>query len=148
MTLRTLSLLEARVLGVLVEKQHTVADSYPLSLNALLMGCNQKTARDPGINASESELLVAVDALNALSLGVEVSGSRVSRYEHNVNRVLGRPGISPRAARVTVCDGTGLRTVEVDKRSEPATWRALKKRPETVRFLPHDAPEPMPGTDA
>jgi uncharacterized protein len=91
MTLRTLSLLEARVLGVLVEKQHTVADSYPLSLNALLMGCNQKTARDPVINATESDLLVAVDALKALSLVVEVSGSRVSRYEHNLRRVLAVP---------------------------------------------------------
>ena len=47
------------MLGVLVEKQHTVADSYPLSLNALLMGCNQKTARDPVINATEAEVLVA-----------------------------------------------------------------------------------------
>ena len=94
MTLRALSLLETRVLGVLVEKQHTVADSYPLSLNALLLGCNQKTARDPVINASEPELLVAVDALKALSLVVEVSGSRVSRYEHNVKRVLGVPGQS------------------------------------------------------
>jgi uncharacterized protein YceH (UPF0502 family) len=42
-----LSLLETRVLGVLVEKQHTVADSYPLTLNALVSGCNQKTSRDP-----------------------------------------------------------------------------------------------------
>ena len=91
MTLRTLSPLEARVLGVLVEKQHTVADSYPLSLNALLMGCNQKTARDPVINATEAELLVALDALKTLSLVVEVSGSRVSRYEHNVRRVIGVP---------------------------------------------------------
>ena len=91
MTLRTLSPLEARVLGVLVEKQHTVADSYPLSLNTLLLGCNQKTARDPVINATEAELLVAVDALKALSLVVEVSGSRVSRYEHNFKRVLGVP---------------------------------------------------------
>ncbi len=79
------------MLGVLVEKQHTVADSYPLSLNALLMGCNQKTARDPVINATEAELLVALDALKALSLVVEVSGSRVSRYEHNLKRVLGVP---------------------------------------------------------
>ncbi len=91
MTLRTLSPLEARVLGVLVEKQHTVADSYPLSLNALVMGCNQKTARDPVIAATEAEVLVAVDALKALSLVVEVSGSRVSRYEHNAKRVLGVP---------------------------------------------------------
>lgn len=92
--LRTLSLLEARVLGVLVEKQHTVADSYPLSLNALVMGCNQKTARDPVINATESEVLATVDALKALSLVVEVSGSRVSRYEHNLKRVLAVPSQS------------------------------------------------------
>ena len=45
--MRPLSLLEARVLGVLVEKAHTVPDSYPLSLNSLTLGCNQKTARDP-----------------------------------------------------------------------------------------------------
>jgi len=94
MTLRALSPLEARVLGVLVEKQHTVADSYPLSLNALVLGCNQKTARDPVINATEAEVLVALDALNALSLVVEVSGSRVSRYEHNIRRVLGVPSQS------------------------------------------------------
>jgi uncharacterized protein YceH (UPF0502 family) len=94
MTLRTLSLLEARVLGVLVEKQHTVADSYPLSLNALLMGCNQKTAREPVIAATEEEVLVVLDALKALSLVVEVSGSRVSRYEHNLKRVLAVPSQS------------------------------------------------------
>jgi uncharacterized protein YceH (UPF0502 family) len=45
--MRPLSLLETRVLGVLVEKSLTVPDSYPLSLNALTLGCNQKTARDP-----------------------------------------------------------------------------------------------------
>jgi len=94
MSLRALSLLEARVLGVLVEKQHTVSDSYPLSLNALLMGCNQKTAREPVINATEAEVLVALDALKALSLVVEVSGSRVSRYEHNMKRVLAVPSQS------------------------------------------------------
>jgi uncharacterized protein YceH (UPF0502 family) len=91
MSLRALSPLEARVIGVLVEKQHTVADSYPLSLNALVLGCNQKTARDPVINATEGEVLVALDALKTLSLVVEVSGSRVSRYEHNMKRVLGVP---------------------------------------------------------
>ena len=50
--MRALSPLEARVLGVLVEKQHTVPDSYPLSLNTLVLGCNQKTARAPVIEAS------------------------------------------------------------------------------------------------
>jgi hypothetical protein len=91
---RALSLLECRVLGVLVEKERTVADSYPLSLNALVLGCNQKTARDPVLNASESEVLAAVDDLKALSLVVEVSGSRVARYEHNLQRVLHVPSQS------------------------------------------------------
>ena len=86
--------LELRALGVLVEKQHTVADSYPLSLNTLLLGCNQKTAREPLMNASESELLAAVEELKALGLAIESSGSRVLRYEHNLPRVLRVPGQS------------------------------------------------------
>ena len=92
--MRELSLLEARVLGVLIEKAHTVPDSYPLSLNSLLAGCNQKTARDPILNATEAEVQVAVDALKSLSLAFESSGSRVSRYEHNMGRALGLPSQS------------------------------------------------------
>ncbi|MEP7301352.1 MAG: YceH family protein [Caldimonas sp.] len=92
--MRTLSLLEARVLGVMVEKAHTVPDSYPLSLNALTLGCNQKTARDPVLAASEGEVQAAVDALKLLSLAFESSGSRVSRYEHNVGRALALPSQS------------------------------------------------------
>ncbi len=90
--LRALTPLEARVLGVLVEKQATVPDTYPLSLNSLVAGCNQKTARDPVIAASEADVLVAVDALKSLSLLVESSGSRVARYEHNAQRGYGLPG--------------------------------------------------------
>jgi uncharacterized protein YceH (UPF0502 family) len=92
--MRPLSLLEARVLGVLVEKSHTVPDSYPLSLNALTLGCNQKTAREPVIAASEGEVQEAVDALRALSLTFESSGSRVTRFEHNVARALALPSQS------------------------------------------------------
>jgi uncharacterized protein YceH (UPF0502 family) len=92
--MRALSLLECRVLGVLVEKERTVADSYPLSLNALVLGCNQKTARDPVLNASDAEVLSAIDDLKALALVVEVSGSRVARYEHNLQRVLKVPSQS------------------------------------------------------
>ena len=94
MSMRPLSLLEARVLGVLVEKSLTVPDSYPLSLNALTLGCNQKTARDPVLAASDAEVQGAVDALKGLSLAFESSGSRVSRYEHNMGRVLGLPSQS------------------------------------------------------
>ena len=92
--LRILTPLEARVLGVLVEKQHTVPDTYPLSLNSLVSGCNQKTARSPVIEATEAEVLTAVDSLKALSLVFEGSGSRVVRFEHNLGRRLGVPGQS------------------------------------------------------
>jgi uncharacterized protein YceH (UPF0502 family) len=92
--LRTLTPLEARVLGVLIEKQHTVPDTYPLSLNALVAGCNQKTARAPVIEASDAEVLTAVDGLKGLSLVFEGSGSRVVRFEHNAGRVLGVPSQS------------------------------------------------------
>lgn len=90
--MRSLTPLEARVLGVLVEKQHTVPDTYPLSLNALVAGCNQKTARAPVIEATDAEVLTAVDGLKSLSLVFEGSGSRVVKFEHNMGRVLGIPG--------------------------------------------------------
>ena len=89
--LPALSLLEARVLGVLVEKQHTVPDTYPLTLNALVAGCNQKTSRNPILEASDAEAQAALDHLKSLSLVVESSGGRVMRYAHNAGRVLGLP---------------------------------------------------------
>jgi uncharacterized protein YceH (UPF0502 family) len=89
---RSLTALEARVLGVLVEKQATVPDSYPLSLNTLVLGCNQKTARHPVLNASEADVLQAIEGLRELTLVNEVSGARVVRYEHNAPRGLGVPG--------------------------------------------------------
>ncbi|MDR6206558.1 MAG: YceH family protein [Paraburkholderia graminis] len=93
-SIRALTQLEGRVLGVLVEKQHTVPDSYPLSLNALTLGCNQKTGRSPVMNATEAEVLTALDGLKRLSLVMEGSSSRVPRFEHNMNRVLGLPSQS------------------------------------------------------
>jgi uncharacterized protein len=92
--MRHLTPLEARVLGVLVEKQHTVPDTYPLSINSLTAGCNQKTARSPVIEATEAEVLTAVDGLKSLSLVFEGSGSRVVKFEHNAGRVLGVPSQS------------------------------------------------------
>ncbi len=93
-TLSILSLLETRVLGVLAEKQRTVPDTYPLTLNALVSGCNQKTSRDPIIEATESEVQAAVDSLKFLSLMIESSGGRVARYAHNIERVLRIPAQS------------------------------------------------------
>jgi hypothetical protein len=87
-----LSPLQARVLGVLVEKQRAVPDTYPLSLNALTAGCNQKSSRDPVIEATEAEVQAVVDELRQGSLVIESSGGRVMRYAHNLERVLGLAG--------------------------------------------------------
>jgi uncharacterized protein YceH (UPF0502 family) len=86
--LPALSLLETRVLGTLAEKQRTVPDSYPLTLNALVSGCNQKTSRDPVMEATEAEVQAAIDSLKRYSLVVESSGGRVARHAHNLERAL------------------------------------------------------------
>ena len=89
-----LSLLETRVLGTLFEKQHTVPDSYPLTLNALVSGCNQKTSRAPVMEATEADVQAGIDSLKRLNLAVETSGGRVARYSHNLERVLQVPAQS------------------------------------------------------
>ncbi|HET7595621.1 MAG TPA: DUF480 domain-containing protein, partial [Burkholderiales bacterium] len=66
-----LTFLETRVLGVLAEKERTVPDTYPLTLNALVAGCNQKTSRDPVISATETEVQAALDSLRVKSLVIE-----------------------------------------------------------------------------
>jgi uncharacterized protein len=97
---RPLSLIETRVLGTLYEKERTVPDSYPLTLNALVSGCNQKTSRSPVMEATEAEVQAALDSLKALNLVMETSGGRVSRYSQNLERVLQVPSQS--AAILTV----------------------------------------------
>ncbi|MGE0310961.1 MAG: YceH family protein [Lautropia sp.] len=84
--------LQARVVAVLYEKQHTVPDTYPMSLNALRAGVNQKTSRDPLMSATEAEIAEAIDELRGLSLVIESSGSRTMRYEQNIRRVVDMPG--------------------------------------------------------
>jgi uncharacterized protein YceH (UPF0502 family) len=82
-----LSPAEARVLAVLVEKQRTVPDTYPLSLNALVAGCNQKTSRNPMMELGEAEVRAALERLKAQTLVIESSGGRVMRYAHNMEKV-------------------------------------------------------------
>ena len=107
--LPTLSLLETRVLGTLVEKQHTVPDTYPLTLNALVAGCNQKSSRSPVIEATQAEVQAALDSLKRANLVIETSGGRVARYSHNFERVLQVP--SQAAALLTVLMLRGPQTV-------------------------------------
>ena len=81
--------IEARVLATLMEKARTVPDSYPLTLNSLLLGCNQKTSRDPLMELEETQVASALDHLKAMQLVRESSGGRSTRYEHQAQRGLG-----------------------------------------------------------
>ena len=80
-----------RVLGTLMEKARTVPDSYPLTMNSLVAGCNQKSSREPLMNVSDAQAQEALDALKLLTLVFQTSGSRVPRWEHNFQRGVGVP---------------------------------------------------------
>ena len=88
---RPLSPTEARVLATLMEKARTVPDSYPLTLNSLVLGCNQKTTRDPVMNVSDAQAQEALDELKHLTLVFDNSGGRTTRWEHNFQRGVGVP---------------------------------------------------------
>ncbi len=88
-TTPVLTLIEARVLGTLMEKARTVPDSYPLSLNSLLLGCNQKTSREPLMNLDEAQVASALDNLKSLDLVRESTGGRTARFSHNFQRGIG-----------------------------------------------------------
>lgn len=79
-----LTALQARVIGVLMEKEITTPDQYPLSLNALTLGCNQKSSREPIMQLTETEVQNVLDELRAKNLLFEhqSSGSRVTKYKH------------------------------------------------------------------
>jgi len=75
--------IERRVLGVLIEKAKTTPDAYPLSLNALVTGCNQKSNRDPVLNLSDAEVVNALPGLQSKTLVNRLQGSgRVERWRH------------------------------------------------------------------
>jgi uncharacterized protein YceH (UPF0502 family) len=79
-----LTTLEARVIGCLIEKQITTPDQYPLSLNALVLACNQKSNRHPVMDLEEATVQDTLDQLSRRHLVLEKSGfgSRVLKYQH------------------------------------------------------------------
>ncbi len=77
-----LSAVEARVLGALMEKEMTTPEYYPLSLNALVNACNQKSSRDPVMELSESDVRGALFSLEELRLVRTLADGRVSKFEH------------------------------------------------------------------
>lgn len=93
MTIQALTPVEARVLGVLIEKSKTTPDAYPLTLNSLAAGCNQKTSREPVMNLDEAELQATLEELRHRVLVLENYGAsgRVLRYSHNFAKVYDLP---------------------------------------------------------
>jgi uncharacterized protein YceH (UPF0502 family) len=79
-----LSVLERRALGVLVEKALTSAAPEPLTLNAIVTGCNQKSNRDPVLSLEEPEVDSCLEGLQRKGLVFRVTGSRVERWRHNL----------------------------------------------------------------
>ena len=82
---------EGRVLGCLIEKAKTVPDSYPLSLNSLTLGCNQKTSRLPVTELEESEVMEAIEGLRTKRLvhRVDQAGARTPKFQHRAESTLG-----------------------------------------------------------
>ena len=87
---RPLSPIQRRVLGVLVEKAKTTPDAYPLTLNGLTSGCNQKSNRAPQMNLSQEQIEEAVQKLREMGAVAEVQGGgRVPKYRHYLYEWLG-----------------------------------------------------------
>lgn len=93
----TLTPIQARILGTLMEKARTVPDSYPLTLNSLVLGCNQKSSRFPSMELTENEVANSLSAMKSIANSTnqvlirEVSGTRSTRFEHNFQRAMGVP---------------------------------------------------------
>jgi len=89
-TIRPLDAFERRVLGVLIEKAKTTPDQYPLSLNGVVTGCNQKSNRDPVMTVDEEQAARALDGLRKCGAAAEVFGSgKLPRYRHLAYEWLG-----------------------------------------------------------
>lgn len=84
-----LSAAQARILGCLIEKQATTPEAYPLTLNAVVLACNQKTSRDPLMNLTSGSVGQGLRSLEERGLARLVMGSRADRWEHRVDKCLG-----------------------------------------------------------
>jgi uncharacterized protein YceH (UPF0502 family) len=84
----TLDPVQIRVLGALIEKEIATPENYPLSLNALVNACNQRSSRDPVMNLTEEEVRQALHTLEDEDLVAVEHSSRVEKYEHRIRTVL------------------------------------------------------------
>jgi uncharacterized protein YceH (UPF0502 family) len=88
MAVETLTIVEVRVLGCLIEKQLTTPEAYPLTLNALVLACNQKTSREPVLNLTPGQVGQALRSLEGREMARLVMGSRADRWEHRADKAL------------------------------------------------------------
>ena len=86
--MNTLTPMQVRVLGSLMEKKESTPDQYPLTLNSVRTACNQKSSRMPVVNYTEGEVGHTIRELEVLDLVREEWGARAAKYEHLVNRTL------------------------------------------------------------
>ena len=83
-----LSQIQLRVLGSLIEKEITTPENYPLSLNALINACNQRSSRDPVLDLDEEQVRQALHALEEQGLTAPYRDARVTKFEHRIRTVL------------------------------------------------------------
>jgi len=86
--METLDAVEVRVLGSLIEKEATTPEYYPLSLNALVNACNQKSNRDPVVDFDEETVLAALESLRSKRMAFVITGSRVTKYSQRISETL------------------------------------------------------------
>jgi uncharacterized protein len=145
---------EARILGALIEKDITTPEYYPLSLNALLNACNQKSNREPVMNLGENAVRDALLALNEKGLAGPVSSadSRVPKYEHRLQEVFNLPRAETAVLCVLLLRGPQTpgelrgRTERMHRFEElsdmhSALQRLIQREPPLVKMLPR-----QPGT--
>lgn len=87
-TIRELDAVEVRVLGALMEKERATPDQYPMTINALIGACNQKSNRDPVTELTETEVVEALDRLRKDVLAWRSDGARVERWSQSISRRL------------------------------------------------------------
>jgi hypothetical protein len=145
---------EARVLGALIEKEITTPEYYPLSLNALVNACNQKSSRDPVLQLDESSVREALNRLEVLNFAGSVHDSRVVKFEHHARQRLDlrRPEIAvlcllllrgPQTAgelrnrvdRLYNFEDTAAVQTTLERMSRPVTEPETKPRPALVTQL-------------
>ncbi len=132
---RELDSIEVRVLGCLMEKQLATPEYYPMTLNALVAACNQKSSREPVMELAEKEVFAALERLREYVLVWKITGGRAERWEHNLDAKLSLD--APEKAILTLLFLRGPQTSgELRTRSERLhDFKSLPEAEDTLKKL-------------